>query len=71
MKQFFLDLLNASNDTSSKRFISIYCLLLFTIILGCIIYGIHIPDTVIYSLVSLILGSSVMTLTSNNNNINK
>ena len=63
---FFTNLLNASTDVSSKRFISMVALALFVII---VVYSVFfnktIDSTIIYALVSLILGSSAMTLMQN------
>lgn len=71
MKGFFLSLVNASTDISSKRFISLTSLILFFVI---VIYSVFFSKTVdsniIYALVSLILGSSVMTLARKNRNTN-
>lgn len=64
---FFRELLNSSSDTSSKRFISLFCLLLLTVLIIAALYGIKVDEAFIYALVSLILGSSSMTLVSNKN----
>ena len=64
--KFFLDLLNSSTDTSSKRFISLTSLLMFFLItIYSVFFSKIIDTTIIYALVSLILGSSAMTLVQN------
>ena len=62
MKELILELLNKSNQLSSKRFIALYCLLLLTIVTIAILCGVSVPNELIYSLVALIGGSSAMTL---------
>lgn len=64
---FFKSLISASSDSSSKRFISLYSLFLFTIVIFCNLFGIQIMSEIIYALVSLILGTSVLTLVHNKN----
>jgi len=65
MIQWFKSMLSADTDVSSKRFISIFGLFLFTIVVGSTLYGISVPEPIIYALVSIILGSSAMTLVQN------
>lgn len=63
---YMKEILSAESEASSKRFISIYSLGLFTIVIIASLFGIKVEDSIIYALVSLILGSSVMTLVQNN-----
>jgi len=65
---FFNDILHSRNPLSSKRFISLVALVLFVIVIVCALFGISISDTIIYALVSLILGGAVMTVIPNKNN---
>jgi hypothetical protein len=68
MKNFFLNLLDATNETSSKRFISLSSLFVFfVIIIYSVFFNKTVDSNIIYALVSLILGSSVMTLAQKNN----
>ena len=73
MYDFFTKLLSDSNEVSSKRLISLLSFVLyFFIILYSILNHQDINDVIIYSLISLIIGSSVMSLTqsiSSNKNI--
>ena len=63
-------LLNSTNETSSKRFISLTSLFVFfVIIIYSVFFSKTIDSNIIYALVSLILGSSVMTLAQKNSNI--
>ena len=66
MKDFFLKLISATEPESSKRFISLCSFFLFVVIIVySVFWNITIDSTIIYSLVSLILGSSVLTLVQN------
>lgn len=68
MKKFFLDLLNSSTETSSKRFISLTSLVMFFIVITySVFFTKPVDSSIIYALVSLILGSSVMTLVQTKN----
>lgn len=71
IKDLWDGLISTKSDISSKRFISIYSLVLFTIVIGFVLIAqIIVQDAIIYALVGLIMGSSVMTLTqSNSSNI--
>ena len=62
MKDFIYKLFSASSAISSKRFISIFSLLVLTVVIGFIISVTVVPDIVINSLDMLILGSSTLTL---------
>ena len=63
---FFIDLVKTNSGTSSKRFISLFSLVLFTaIVVADVFFGYDVNDIIYYSIVSLVLGSSVMTLTHN------
>lgn len=65
---FFLRLLNSSTETSSKRFISICSMFMFFILIAYSTYtSKNIDSNIIYALVSLVLGSSAMTLVQNKN----
>jgi len=57
--------MSGESDVSSKRFISLFGLFLFTIAFICSLFGVKIIEEVWYTLTSLILGSSLLTLTSN------
>lgn len=61
IKDFHLNLLSAKSKISSKRYISIIALYLFvaTII---VTWFRTVPEFAIYSLVTIILGGSTMTL---------
>ncbi len=61
MKEFFKQLVTANSGISSKRFISLVCLVVYlaTIIAS---WWLVVPEYAVWSLVSLILGGSVMTL---------
>jgi len=63
---YMKSVLSADSDASSKRLISIYSLFLFTFVVISALFGITVSDSIIYALVSLILGSSAMTLVQNN-----
>lgn len=63
---FFSNLISSSDEVSSKRFIALYSLVLLTIVIVCALYGVVINDTIIYALVSLILGNSALTLVQTN-----
>ncbi len=66
MIEYLKNLINSNKPESSKRFIALVALLMYIIV---VLYGvftkISIDSTIIYSLVSLILGSSAMTLIQN------
>lgn len=62
MKEFFNNLLSDSSKISSKRLISLYSLLLLTVVIVCLIYQIKIDIQVVFALIALITGSSAMTL---------
>ena len=69
--KFFTNLLSAKSDISSKRFISLYCLVLFTVVVVCALFQIKVESEIVYGIISLILGTSSMTLISNNSNKSK
>ena len=66
MIKYLKNLIDANQPESSKRFISLVSLLVYIIV---VLYGVFkkivIDTSVIYSLVSLIIGSSAMTLIQN------
>ena len=64
MASFFQKLLSNSDEVSSKRFISLYALLLLTAVLIAIGQGKVYSDGVIIALCSLVLGSSAITILS-------
>lgn len=66
---YFRNLTTANSGESSKRFIAIYCTGLLTVVILCCIFGIDVKavDTIIYALVSIILGGSAMSLVTRNN----
>ena len=59
--EFITNLLSNSKKVSSKRFTSLYSLLLLTIVVAAILYGIAVPEALIYGLVALVAGSSALT----------
>ena len=60
------DLINSEKPESSKRFIALIALLMYCIIiLYSVFRKVTIDPPIIYSLMSLILGSSAMTLIQN------
>ena len=59
---FIYKLLSDSSKISHKRFVSIYSLLLLTAVSIAILNGIVIPSELIYALVVLIAGESVLTM---------
>ena len=68
---FLNRLLSSKSETSSKRFISLVSLFVFILVIFSSLYlNLNVSDTIIYGLVSLILGGSAMTLITNKN-INK
>lgn len=68
IKEFINNILSAKSAISSKRFTSLISLFLFAIVVIGAMFGIQIQDSIIYSLVSLILGSSILTLTQTQSN---
>ena len=54
--------LESGSGASSKRVIAIWSMLLLTAVIICSLIGIVVMETIIYSLVSLVLGSSSLTL---------
>lgn len=63
---FFVELFKTNSGVSSKRFISLFSLILFTaIVVADVFFNYEVNDIIYYSIVSLVLGSSVMTLTHN------
>jgi len=66
MIEYLKSLINSKQPESSKRFISLVSLLMYIIIvLYAMIKHVTIDPPIIYSLISLILGSSAMTLVQN------
>ena len=57
--------LESGSGASSKRVIAIWSMLLLTAVIICSLMGIVVMETIIYSLVSLVLGSSSLTLINN------
>jgi len=66
MLEYLKNLINADKPESSKRFIALVALVIYIIV---VLYGVFfkvaIDNVIIYSLVSLILGTSAMTLVQN------
>ena len=62
MKKFISGLFSSSDGVSSKRFISLYSLILLTIFIVCDFCGIHTSEYIFWGLIGLITGSSTMTL---------
>ena len=65
MKEFFIQLITANSGVSSKRFISLFAMVLFTVIVVCSLYGVNVPDLIIYSLAGIILGNGAMSIPYN------
>ena len=66
MLEYLKNLINADKPESSKRFIALVALVIYIIVvLYGVFFKIAIDNTIIYSLVSLILGTSAMTLVQN------
>ena len=63
---FITKLLSGTDEISHKRFVSIYSLLMLTVVMIAILNGIVIPSELIYSLVLLIAGESVLTIIPKN-----
>jgi len=61
MREFVKNLLSDSGTVSSKRFISLFSLLLFTVVTIAVLAGYTVPNELIYSLVTLIAGTSALT----------
>lgn len=66
MNEFIKSLLSEQGTISSKRFISLVCLLLLVLVVVSSLFKIIVPDNIIYSILSGLLGSSAMTLKRNN-----
>lgn len=67
MKDFFIKLLTAGSGLSSKRFTSLWAMVLLTVIVIAILFAVVVPDIIIWALVSIVLGQAAMTLVQNNN----
>ena len=65
MKEFFKNMLTAGSRVSSKRFISLFSLFLFTVVV-VVSFFIPVQDAIIYSLLSLISSQSLFTLFQGN-----
>lgn len=57
MKNFFDNLLNADNPTSSRRFTAMVGLVLFLIESGCLIAGLNVPEYLLYTTTGLIISA--------------
>ncbi len=65
---YLKSLMNSKSPESSKRFTSLYSLGLFTIVvIGTVFFQFTVQDSIVYGIISLILGNAIMTLTQNNN----
>ena len=62
MKEFLKKLISVNGEVSSKRFISLYSLILLTAIVICNLCGLEIADFIFYGVISLILGTSTLTI---------
>jgi hypothetical protein len=62
---FFERLITAGSGLSSKRFLSLFAMLLYTAVVICSLCQINVPDLIHYSLVTIILGGSAMTFFQN------
>jgi len=69
MRLFLKLLLSDNTKVSSKRFISLFCLLLFTVVCIAILFGVVVPSELIYSLAAMITGNAALTMIPTNNNI--
>lgn len=68
MFNYLKQLIRTGSGESSKRFIALYSLFLLTIVIVLYCFDFKIPVDIIYALVSLVLGTSSMTLINNKNN---
>lgn len=70
MKTFFNKLVSGNtNDVSSKRFIALIALLLYiVVVVANVFFDFKVEPVVYYTLVSLILGQTILTVTSRPNN---
>jgi len=66
MKDFFLKLITAGSGLSSKRFISLVAMFIYLGVVICSLCGINIPDLIIYSLVTIIVGNQSLSLINTN-----
>jgi hypothetical protein len=65
MKNFIKKLFSSSDEVSSKRFISLWSLFLFTGMVVGSFYGIPFSSELIWAAVSLCAGASGLTLLKN------
>ena len=68
---FIRNLLSDNSKVSSKRFISLFCLGLFTVVVIAILGGVVVPSELIYSLAAMITGNAALTMIPTNSNITK
>ena len=67
MKNFLKQLISEMGQVSSKRFISLWCLVIFTGVVIASLCGVQVPDIITYSLVGLIVGNSALTFINKKN----
>lgn len=66
MKELLKKLITSNTGISSKRFISLFALFLFTMVVIANIFGIQIQVDFIYALTAIILGSTSLTIFNKN-----
>lgn len=63
MKEFLKQIITANSGTSSKRLISLYASLIITSVIYIDVFtAFVIPDIIYYSLITMIIGTSTMTV---------
>lgn len=60
MKEWLNKLLSSSDEVSTKRLISLICLLALLIVIVCALKGVVVADIIYYTLTGLITGGSLM-----------
>lgn len=55
-------IISTKSDTSSKRFISIMSLFLFAGVVVAALFGIYIPDSYVWGLITMVTGNQALTL---------
>jgi hypothetical protein len=65
---FFRDLITDGSGLSSKRFISVIGMFAFLIVIIISACGINVPDVIVLSLVTLIIGNGALTLANKGKN---
>lgn len=60
MIKYIKEIISSSSDTSSKRFISLFFALVFMAVVIAHLCGVVVGDSIIWALVALISGGSIM-----------